>query len=91
MQVMVNLSLDARRLPATIDAELHEAVSSACDVTVDELLSYRILRRSIDARQKPRVKLLYQIMAELREGTRPRGDLAATAPAAADEPWRPPT
>lgn len=90
MQVMVNLSLDARRLPATIDAELHEAVSSACGVTVDEVLSYRILRRSIDARQKPRVKLLYQIMAELREGTRPRGGLAAP-PVAADEPWRPPT
>ena len=79
MHVMVNLSLDARRLPAAIDTELHEAVSVACGVTADELLSYRILRRSIDARQKPLVKVLYQVMAELRDGARPRADLAAAA------------
>ena len=89
MQVMVNLSLDARRLPAAIDAELHGEISSACGVTADELLSYRILRRSIDARQKPQVKVLYQVMAELREGARPRADLVAAA-AAEDTPWRSP-
>lgn len=88
MHVMVNLSLDARRLPAAIDTELHEAVSVACGVTADELLSYRILRRSIDARQKPLVKVLYQVMAELRDGARPRTDLAAAAED--DVPWSPP-
>lgn len=71
MHVVVNIILDARRLPAAIDQELHGTVAVACGVTADELLSYRIVRRSVDARQKPQVKLLYQVMAELRAGARP--------------------
>jgi uncharacterized FAD-dependent dehydrogenase len=85
---MVKLSLDARRLAASIDGQLHEALAKSCGIAVEDILSYQILRRSIDARQKPRVKLLYQVMAELRPGARPQAELARAPENAVS--WEPP-
>ncbi len=78
-----NLVLNAERLPSGIDHELRNHIAAYCGVKADDVLSYRILRRSIDARKKPILKLLYALTAELRDSARPLRDVSL-APAEAE-------
>ena len=71
MKVEVGLELDARLLPADIDAQLIPRIAAACGIPEKEVLSYTIRKRSLDARKKPLVRILYQITAELRDGVVP--------------------
>ena len=72
MKVEVGLELDARPLPADIDSLLTPRIATVCGVPEEDILSYAIRKRSLDARRKPLVKILYQITAELRDGVVPR-------------------
>ena len=46
-------------------------IAQAARVRPDEVLQYRIVRKSIDARKKPAVTLLYRVDVVLAEGVRP--------------------
>ena len=63
-----NLTLGVKGLPATIDRELHPHIAARCGVRVSDILSYHIEKRSIDARRKPDLKLIYSIVATIRDG-----------------------
>lgn len=71
MNVEVELELDARRLPADADERLRPQIAAACGIAEEDLLSYTIRKRSLDARKKPQIRLLYRITAELRDGIVP--------------------
>ena len=69
MKVSVeNLTLSVKGLPATIDRELHPRIAAYCGVRASDILSYRIVKRSIDARRKPDLKLIYSLVADIRDG-----------------------
>ncbi len=72
MKVEVGLELDARPLPADADTLLTPRIAAVCGVPEKDVLSYVIRKRSLDARKKPLVKILYQITAVLRDGVTPR-------------------
>ena len=63
-----NLTLNVKGLPATIDRELHPRIAAYCGVRASDILSYRIVKRSIDARRKPDLKLIYSLVADIRDG-----------------------
>ncbi|MBQ9335756.1 MAG: FAD-dependent monooxygenase [Lentisphaeria bacterium] len=65
------LTLDAAKLPAGIDRELHPYIAAVCRVEPGEVTGYKILKRSIDARFQPDVKLVYSLVAELKDYARP--------------------
>ncbi len=66
-----SLSVDVRNASPRMDVELHSRIAAACGLKKEEILSYRILRRSVDARKKPGVKLLYRLVVEAKEGAVP--------------------
>ncbi|MBO5959711.1 MAG: FAD-dependent monooxygenase [Lentisphaeria bacterium] len=66
------ITLSAARVPATVDTELETYIAAACGVRESDVLSYRILKRSLDARKKTDVKILYRVEAELKETARPK-------------------
>ncbi len=66
-----SLSVDVRNASPRMDAELHSRIAAACGLKKEEILSYRILRRSVDARKKPGVKLLYRLVVEAKDGALP--------------------
>ena len=68
MKAGLHLELDARKLPENADEVLTAQIAAGLGISERDLLSYRIVRRSLDARKKPHVKLLYQIVADIREG-----------------------
>ena len=69
MKVSVeNLTLSVKGLPATIDGELHPHIAARCGVRASDVLAYRIEKRSVDARRKPDVKLIYSLVATIRDG-----------------------
>lgn len=81
------LVLPAAKVPASIDSELEKQIARSCGIRESDVLSYRILKRSLDARKKPDVKILYRIEAELKDSARPKcGERAATAA----PPWKMP-
>ncbi len=59
------LTLSAAKVPVSIDRELIPYIASACGLKTDQILSYRIVKRSLDARKKPDVKILYRLEAEI--------------------------
>ena len=63
-----NLTLSANKLPGEIDSVLHPHIAAKCGVKASDVLSYKIIRRSIDARRKGDIKLLYSLVADLRSG-----------------------
>jgi len=67
------LSIPAGSVSARIDRELRPFLAKALRVKEDDILSWKILRRSIDARKKPDIRLLYRVRAELRSGIVPEG------------------
>lgn len=61
------LRVPARTAPHDIDRRLQEHIANHLGVTPEKILSYRILRRSTDARKKPAVFLLYHLIVTLDE------------------------
>lgn len=68
-----NLSVSAKSASAHIDRELVPHIAAACKVKPSRIIGYRIIRRSLDARKKPDVKILYRVEAELSPDARPVG------------------
>ena len=62
------LSIPAREVSPRIDRELQPFLAKALRIREDDILSWKILRRSIDARKKPDVRIIYRIRAELKPG-----------------------
>ena len=63
-----NLTLNVKGLPATIDHELQRYIATRCGIKASDVLGYRILKRSIDARHKPDLKLIYSLVATIKDG-----------------------
>ncbi|MBR4219633.1 MAG: FAD-dependent monooxygenase, partial [Victivallales bacterium] len=72
MKIGVKFEIEARILPANADEQLQKHIAAAAGVSVGDVLSYNIEKRSLDARQKPQVKVLYQVTAAIRDGVRPK-------------------
>ena len=71
----MTITLDLPPIPAAkagsgIDRELAPLVARAVRVRPEDVLGYRIVRKSIDARKKPAVALLFRVDADLAEGVR---------------------
>ena len=73
MKVGVNIEIDAKKAPAAVDGELRLPIAKVLGIPQDDVLSYSIARRSLDARFTPHVKIVYQLTADLRDGVSPRG------------------
>ena len=71
MKVVVKLEIPAGKIPVEVSDFLRKRTVQACGVSSADLLSYRILKRSLDARKKPDVKVIYSVLAELKDGTVP--------------------
>lgn len=72
--------IDAAGQPRSIDFELHPFIAAHCGIREDDIVDYTILKRSIDARRQPDVKLLYSLVVEISDSVRPRREWEA-APA----------
>ena len=81
MKAGIRFELDARSLPANADEVLTPHVATACGVPASDILGYKITKRSLDARKKPLVKILYQITAEIRNGVLPKRNPGPVEPA----------
>ena len=55
MKAGLHLELDARKLPKIADEVLTAQIAAGLGISERDLLSYRIVRRSLDARKKPHV------------------------------------
>ncbi len=82
------LSVDARAASADVDKELHKRIASAFGLPSSAIEGYRILKRSVDARRKPELKILYKLEVSIKDGSRPARPLEA--PEAEPPPWLPP-
>ncbi len=71
------IMLSAAKVSAEIDGELTRPIAAACGLKPAQILSYRILKRSLDARKKPDVKLLYRVEAEIADNARPNVPVSA--------------
>ena len=74
----MTITLDLPPIPAVkagtgIDRELLPHIARAARVRPEDVLDYRIVRKSIDARKKPAVALLFRVDADLAAGVRPFG------------------
>ncbi len=72
----MTITIDLPPIPAAkasngIDRELAPFVARTVRVRPEDVLDYRIVRKSIDARKKPAVALLFRVDADLAEGVRP--------------------
>ena len=65
------LTVDAAGQPRSIDFELHPFIAAHCGIREDDIVDYTIVKRSIDARHQPDVKLLYSLVVELEDRVRP--------------------
>ena len=72
MKVGVKFEIDAKNASAQIDSELHPHIAKAIGLPSDAIISYTINKRSLDARFKPYVKIVYQVTAALEDSARPR-------------------
>ncbi len=89
MKITIPLEVEARIVPREEREFLRPLAAKACGLREEDLLSLEIRRRSLDARHKPRVKILYSLAAELRPGARPRPD-RGIAPLTEEPPYFPP-
>lgn len=71
MKVVVKLEIPAVKIPEEPADFLRKRTVQACGVASADLLNHRILKRSLDARKKPDVKVIYSVLAELKDGTVP--------------------
>lgn len=60
-----NLILQAKNQPKDIDRFLHKHIAAKTGIKASDILSYKITKRSIDARRKGEIKLLYSLIAEV--------------------------
>lgn len=74
------LVLSAARLPESIDLELTDHIARHLKIKPGQVRSYRILKRSLDARKKPDVKIQYRLTAELDDRACPAGVEPVAAP-----------
>ena len=65
------LTVAAAGKPRSIDFELHPMIAAYCGIREDDIIDYTILKRSIDARSQPDVKLLYSLIVELDDHVKP--------------------
>ncbi len=49
------------------ERELEEAILKALSIEREDLVSYKIARRSTDARKKPDIRYVYSVDAEVRQ------------------------
>ncbi|MBO7148106.1 MAG: hypothetical protein J6W81_10210, partial [Lentisphaeria bacterium] len=76
---IVNLTLNADGLSHMIDSELHPFIAAYCGVKQTDVISYKISKRSVDARKKPEVRLVYTLTADLADSARPKRDIEYAA------------
>ncbi|MCS6970181.1 MAG: NAD(P)/FAD-dependent oxidoreductase [Planctomycetota bacterium] len=71
------------------DRCLQPWIARACGVQAGDVLEYRIERRSLDARQRPRLRFLYRVVARIRDGVAlaPAVEELAAPPASDDALW----
>ncbi len=72
------LAVDAARVPACIDSQLTDIIADALGIKPAEVRSYKIVKRSVDARKK--TVLLYRICAEISNSARPHRMLEPCSP-----------
>ena len=83
-----SLVVSVKEASPSIDLELHARIASLAGVSKSDVEGYKIIKRSVDARKKPDVKILYKLVASLRDGAKPS---LKVEPAQVDEtPWMPP-
>ena len=74
------LSLPARYLSANADQELIPHIARWCGISQEEVFSYKILRRSIDARCKSDIRVIYNLNAEISSAAHPNYRLENPSP-----------
>ena len=82
------LVVSAAGKPRSLDFELHPFIASYCGIRSEDIIDYTIVKRSIDARPQPDVKLLYSLIVELNDKIRPK---RTWEPAPAELPLELPT
>lgn len=80
MKTAVRFGIRAETIPADPRELLKNQTALACGVPTDSVLNVRILKRSLDARKKPDVKVIYSVLAELKDGTVPRNPVDPPPP-----------
>ena len=65
-----NLVLSANKLPEDIDRNLHSHIAAKCGIKAADVLSYKIIKRSTDARRKGDIKLLYSLVAHIPDNVK---------------------
>ena len=63
------LRIDIRNIPdklEPVDNFLHNFIADYCGSNVHDILDYKILNKSIDARKKPRVLLVYRLLVKFK-------------------------
>ena len=66
------MAVSAAGKPRSLDFELHPFIAANCGISPDDIIDYTIVKRSIDARQRPDVKLLYTLIVEIDDKVRPK-------------------
>lgn len=59
----------------SLDHHLQPWIAKRCGISVDDVVTYAIDRRSMDARQKPRLKYVYNVAVRVREDCPVREDV----------------
>lgn len=65
----VPLAAVAKLPKHSVDHHLHAFIAQACKIPASDVISYRIDRRSLDARKKPDLRFIYNLRAEVRENS----------------------
>jgi len=66
------MAVSAAGKPRSLDFELHPFIAANCGIRPDDIIDYTIVKRSIDARQRPDIKLLYTLIVEIDDKVRPK-------------------
>ena len=88
MEVVVKLEIPAGKIPLDPADFLQKRTVQACGVPSADLISWKILKRSFDARKKPEIKVIYSILAELKDRTRPVNPVEPPPPKTDRPRWR---
>lgn len=67
LEVDITPHLDGRRV--SVDHHLHDAIAAHLGIDRDRVHDYRIERRSLDARRKPRLAFLYRLQVAVADGS----------------------
>ena len=87
MNVQIDeLRVAARNASPEIDRDLRGYIARFLAVSQADVLDWHIIRRGIDARKKPDVKLLYRLRVSLRDGVTPK-NVSPVSPVVT--PWQP--